>query len=249
VSEPEGRGATQPRARHLRTVVTGLVGFAAALEQELLSTRRAAETGSASCWAAVPLVAHNTEFRDQQLQRLTAIAAGTTPPEFAETDHGSAAVYQRYAVPSAAEVAAASWHTAGALVGSLAALPDEDLLDPARHPWLRGRSLWLQVIVRGFWHPAGHVGEYYLGHGEPDLAVTAAGRAVATATALDAPAAARGMASYNLACVQARAGQPDAALTALAEAVALNPDVRANAARDPDLASLRDSGRLDPVLA
>jgi hypothetical protein len=34
-----GTGTQRP-ARHLRTVVTGLVGFAAALEQELLATRR-----------------------------------------------------------------------------------------------------------------------------------------------------------------------------------------------------------------
>ena len=197
---------TESQARHVRTAVTGLVAFAAALEQELLATRRAAEPGSATQWAGVPLVAHNTEFKHQQVQRLTAITAGTSPPEFAEIDHGSAAVYQRYAALPAGAVAADSWRAAGALIDGLAALPDEDLLDPARHPWLRGRMLWLQVIVRGFWHPAGHLGEYYLGHGEPEQAVGLASRAVATAAALDAPAAARGMACYNLACVQARAG-------------------------------------------
>jgi hypothetical protein len=245
---------TEVQARHVRTVVTGLVGFAAGLEQELLATRRAAEPGSAECgsagcWAAAPLVAHNAEFKHQQVQRLTAIAAGTTPPDFTEIDHGSAAVYQRYAALPATAVAADSWQASGALIDGLAALPDEDLLDPARHPWLRGRMLWLQVIVRGFWHPAGHLGDYYLGHGEPEQAVGVASRAVATAAGLDAPAAARGMASYNLACVQARAGRPDDALAALTEAVGLNPDVRANAARDPDLAGLRDSGRLATVLA
>jgi hypothetical protein len=44
------------------------------------------------------------------------------------------------------------------------------------------------------------------------------------------------MAAYGLACAQA-------------EAITLNPDVRANAARDADLASLRDSGQLDRILA
>jgi len=37
------------------------------------------------------------------------------------------------------------------LIDGMWALPDEDLLDPARHPWLNGRLLWLQIIVRGFW--------------------------------------------------------------------------------------------------
>ena len=52
------------------------------------------------------------------------------------------------------------------------------------------------------------------------------------------------MASYNLACARAGAGLLDEAAAAVAEAIALNPDVAANAARDPDLASLRDSGRM-----
>lgn len=47
------------------------------------------------------------------------------------------------------------------------------------------------------------------------------------------------MASYNLACAQAQAGLPDQAAAALLEAIQLNPDLRANASSDPDLAVLR----------
>ena len=72
-------------------------------------------------------------------------------------------------------------------------------------------------------------------------------QAVAWAGYLDAPDMARGMAVYNLACAQARAGQPGEAATTLAEAIALNAALRANAARDADLSSLRDQGRLDGV--
>ena len=57
------------------------------------------------------------------------------------------------------------------------------------------------------------------------------------------------MASYNLACALARAGRLDQASAALREAVTLNPDVRVNARRDPDLAAVRDSGRLEALLA
>ena len=66
---------------------------------------------------------------------------------------------------------------------------------------------------------------------------------------LSAPAQARGMASYNLACAYAAADQIGAAAAAVEAAVALNADLRANAARDPDLAAVRDSGRLATVLA
>jgi hypothetical protein len=56
------------------------------------------------------------------------------------------------------------------------------------------------------------------------------------------------MASYNLACAQARAGLLDEAAAALTEAVSLNPDVRANARRDSDLAAVRDTGQLAALL-
>jgi tetratricopeptide repeat protein len=240
-------GVTDPG--QLRTVVTGLLGFAAAQEQELLATRGAPETGSAANWAAAPLVAHSTEFKQQQVQRLHAIIQGTAAPEFAEIDHGSADVYAAYAAIPADQAAQDSWAATGALIGGLAAIAHEDLLDPQRHPWLRGRMLWLQIIVRGFWHPAGHLGEYYLAHGRPETAVLLARRGVAAATDLGAPPPARGMACYNLACVEARVGQPDEAAAALEEAIALNPDLRSNAERDSDLEALRDSGRLVTVLA
>lgn len=238
-----------PAAAQLRTAVTGLLGFAAAQEQDLLATRRAPEAGTAACWAAAPLIAHNTEFKRQQLHRLESVRSGTAPAEFGETDHSSEQVYRGYAGRPADAVAQDSWRATGALIASLAGAADDDLLDPSRHPWLRGRMLWLQVIVRGFWHPTGHLGEYYLAHGEPGLAVKLAAAAVAAAADLDAPAPARGMACYNLACVQARSGRPDAAVAALTEAVTLNPDLRANAGRDPDLAVLRDRGQLTAVLA
>jgi hypothetical protein len=232
----------------LRAAVTGLIGLAAAAEQELLAEPRPAKEGSAEHWAAAPVVAHNTEFRRQQVQRLRAIRCGQAPPEFAEVDHASAALYAELSAQPADAVARDSWRVAGELAEEMRLVSREDLLDPARNPWLRGRQLWLQVVVRGFWHPMGHLGEYYLGHGQPLRAVTLAEHAVATAEYVGAPAPARGMASYNLACARAGAGQPDEAAAALADAIALNPDVRANALRDKDLAAIRETNQVAALL-
>jgi hypothetical protein len=232
----------------VRAAVTGLIGLAATAEQELLASPAAAVAGSARQWAALPLIAHNTEFRRQQVQRLRAIRSGQAPPDFAEVDHGSATLYAELAAQPADSVARDSWRVAGELAEELRLVSQEDLVEPARNPWLRGRKLWLQVVVRGFWHPTGHIGEYYLGHGQPGRAVALAEHTVATAGYLGAPAPARGMACYNLACARARAGLLDEAVAALTEAVALNPDLRANAARDADLSVLRDSGRTAAVL-
>ena len=62
-----------------------------------------------------------------------------------------------------------------------------------------------------------------------------------TGVYLGAPAAAAGMAGYSLACAQAQAGQPGQAARTLAEAIEANPDLRANARRDPDLRVLREA--------
>lgn len=235
------------RTTSLRRAITGLIGLAATEEQRLAAAADPAERGSAECWAAVPVIAHNTEFRQQQVTRLRAVRAGATPPEFAEADHESAALYAELSARPAGAVAAAGWTSAGDLLTEVTQVSDGDLLDPGRNPWLRGRQLWLQVIVRGFWHPAGHLGEYYVRHGQAGEAVALAEHAVAAAGYLSAPAQARGMASYNLACAFTAAGRLDAAVAALDAAVALNPDLRANAGRDPDLAALRGAG-LPPTI-
>lgn len=224
--------------------ITGLIGFAAAEEQRLLAAAPAGETGDAARWAALPVVAHNTQFRAQQVDRLRAITAGRVPGEFAEIDHRSAEVYLSYAGQDAACVRADSWRVAGELIEALASVPAADLLDPERNPWLRGRQLWLQVVVRGFWHPAGHLADYYLAHGQPGRAAGLAAHGVTLAGYLQVPDAAQGMAWYNLACAQARAGLLDEAADAARHAAELNPDLRTKLGAEPDLTAVRAGGRL-----
>ena len=231
----------------LRAAVTGLIGLAATAEQALLAEPQPADGGT-DHWAAAPLVAHITEFRRQQVQRLRAIRCGQVPPEFAEVDHTSIALYAELCAQPADAVARDSWRVAGELAEEMRLIRREDLSEPGRNPWLRGRQLWLQVVVRGFWHPIGHLGEYYLDHGQPRRAVTLAEHALAPAGYVGAPAQARGLACYNLACVRARAGQPDESAEALADAITLNPDVRVNALRDNDLAEIRKTERVAALL-
>ncbi|HWF81088.1 MAG TPA: hypothetical protein VN695_10935 [Streptosporangiaceae bacterium] len=235
--------------RDLRGVIIGLISFAAAEEQMLLAASDPAEPGDASTWAAVPMVAHNTEFKRQQVQRLEAIRFGHAPVEFGEIDHGSAQVYLGYLSQPADQVAADSARVASELIANLGLISDADLTDPARHAWLRGRQLWLQLIVRGFWHPTGHLAEYYRAHDRTDRAVALCAHGVLTARYLGAPDPARGMASYNLACAQAGANLLDQAAITLRQAIALNADLARNAKRDQDLAALTGSGFLGTLLA
>ena len=70
----------------LRTAVIGLIMQAAAEEEMLLSSAPRDEQGGPGRWAAIPVIAHNSEFRQQQVIRLDAIRAGTIPPGFPEID-------------------------------------------------------------------------------------------------------------------------------------------------------------------
>ncbi len=160
----------------LRAVVVGLIAFAAAEEEMLLASAASdiADPGDERRWAAVPTVAHNTEFKAQQAERITAVLTGCAPPAFGEIDHRSPAVYGRHAARAAVAVVGESRQVTASLLDGVGALGDDDLVDPSRHPWLNGRPLWLQIAVRGFWHPTGHVADYYLGHGRPGRAVDAA---------------------------------------------------------------------------
>jgi hypothetical protein len=233
----------------LRAAITGLIALAAAEEETLLTATPDSEPGSPDRWAARPLVAHNAEFRQQQVTRLDAIRSGTAPPDFTEVDHRDPQVYQRCCDVSAAMVRTASRRTTANLIDGLSALSDDDLLDPSRYPWLRGRQLWLQVVVRGFWHPIGHIGDYHVARGQVGQAIAIHSHALATARYLGVPGPALGMAGYSLACAQARAEASSDAIASLAEAIRLNPDLRVNASRDSDLAGLRQAGHLDRLLA
>jgi tetratricopeptide (TPR) repeat protein len=224
----------------LRRAVAGLLSFAAAEEQMLLLSS-GEDRGSPDNWAAVPLVAHNNQFKTEQAERLRCVLSGQVPPAYGEIDHSSAAVYQGYLAQPPDAVLAACRQVTAQLVDGTWAVPDEDLLDPARRPWLNGRLLWLQIVVRGFWHPTGHLGDYYLAHGQPERAVALQEQGLAMARYLGAPAPAAGMAGYSLACAQARAGDTDQAARTLAEAIQANPDLRANASRDPDLRVVREA--------
>lgn len=223
----------------------GLIGFASVEDALLLAHGSDAPAGgSAEAWASLPLVAHNTEFKRQQVIRLRAIRMGKTPPTFADVDHRSPETYRRYARRTAGQVVNEQRRVTSALIDEILQASQDDLLDPTRNPWLRGRHLWLQTVVRGFWHPLGHLGEYYLEHEQPERALALHTHAVATADYLDAPPQARGMALYSLACVEAVLGRLDNAAAHVQSAIAHNADLRAKAASDPDLVSLRSA---DPV--
>jgi hypothetical protein len=204
-----------------------------------LSARERGQTGSVTAWTLPAVVAHNTDFKRQQVVRLLAARSHETPPEFVEIDHRSEAVYAGFAAVPWEKALQDSRTTSAALIDGLWAAEDEDLTQPERLPWLHGRPLWLQVVVRGFWHPGGHLSDCLMRGNQQERALRLHQAGVALAEAVDLPALATGMAQYSLACAQALTGDLPACLASIGRALALNPDLALNARRDPDLEAAR----------
>lgn len=161
-------------------------------------------------------MAHNCEFKGQQVTRLKAARDRSVPPTFQEVDHGSAEVYDGFA--------RAGW---------------EEVLDASRAVTAELLDRWLQVVVRGFWHPGSHLGEFWLAHGQPDRTLHLHQAGVALAEVMEVPPSAVGTGRYALACALARSGNPQFALEELLAATEANPDLAQNAGRDPDLSTVR----------
>ena len=126
----------------LRTALAGLLSFAAAEEQALLAAAAFCpdyDRGSPDRWAAVPVVAHNNQFKSQQTERILAIRSGQLPAVYGEVDHSPAEVYQDCSAQPPDAVLAECRRVSAELIDGTWALPDEDLLDPARNSWLNGR--------------------------------------------------------------------------------------------------------------
>ena len=230
----------------LREAVIGLTAFAALEEELLLASAPGSTAGSPERWAAVPIVAHNTEFRREQVQRLEAIRSGGTPPDFPQIDHRSSDVYERYRRDEAAAVIRARRRAVTDLIDAVASLPDADLLDPGRHPWLRGRQLWLDHRAR-LLAPAGP--RRLLPESQP----ARPGRGPGCAGRRDGqlPRSARsgpGHGGLQSRLCPGPVAAPRCRYRHLQLAIGLNPDLRANAA-STRLARLRRSGQLDVLLA
>jgi len=231
------------RPAALTSRLSALLGCAHACEQALLAGLPAAQRdadGDPEHWSARAVLAHNSDFRREQIVRLRAAAAGIEPPAFGQVDHRDPAIYLACRERPWPAVRAAVDADLSDTVAALDAAAGH-LADSARLPWMRGRPLWAQVLVRGVWHPLGHLATCLVQAGRPDQAAAAVEAVVGAARALGFPAAPGGVAFgvYTLAAVRALSGERAEAVRLLRDALADDPALAANAARDPDFDAVR----------
>ena len=209
------------------------------------------EEGTAERWAARAVLAHVTDFKREQVVRLRAAADGSEPPPFPAVEHRDPAVYADYACRSWEHVSADAESTSRALCDRTGQLDDANLFTPGVHPWLHGRALWAQVLVRGVWHASAHLHQHLAEHGHLDRVVALQRCLYHAATDAGIPdePGGRPFAVYNLACAHALAGDLESGLERLAEAVRLDPNLAAAASADPDLGRLHRHPRFDEIIS
>lgn len=141
----------------------GLAAFAGAEDEVLLDAAPIAEDANAQLWSAAALPAHLTGFGQQQLQRPEAAAERRVPPELGEIDHGSEVPWRAYGSRPAGEMLAESRHATRRLVEQVAE-PRRRTCPVPPQTLARGPAALARVVVRGFWHPTGHIASH-LGRG------------------------------------------------------------------------------------
>lgn len=219
-------------------------------EQRLSGAERARE-GVATQWSAKAVLAHVAEFRAEQIVRLEAARDGAEPPEFPLRDHADRRLYAAYTARSWEQVGAAVEDSATRLAELTAELDDHVLFTAGVFPWLRGRALWAQVLVRGVWHPSAHLHQYLAerGHFERVVELQESVLAAATRAGIPNTPGGRPFALYNLACARSLAGDIEPALDELAEAVRLDPTLAAAARGDDDLRTVRTDARFETAVS
>jgi DinB superfamily len=237
----------------LKSTVIGLLHHGRDDEKELLQELSSAERdreGSPGDPSAKVLLAHITEFKQQQVQKVAAAASRTLPPRLKALEPSDSAVYARLDAQSWQEVEADSERVGADLIREVERLSDDVLRDPHRFPWLNGRPLCRQVLGRGLWHPLTHLRGYYLQRGQETRWASLQQKLSAAVVRWEfVPERGDGMSSYNVGCAFAAVGESEKALALLQEAVRNDAKYADYARDDSDLATLRNEPGFETVLA
>ena len=134
----------------------------------------------------------------------------------------------------------ANWETEYALSLDLVAkLSEDQLTQPGVAAWLNNGKLWPRMVNNSYSHPISHFNGYYIQHNLPDRALKVQSDMLDRLDTF-AEGELRHIGVYDLACIYAKTGNADQALTLLSQAFALDASLRTWATQDPDLVSLRE---------
>ena len=211
-------------------------------EQEFVETTRGAESAPRG-WPAALVLFHIGMWRERLRNALTNISEGKDyerPP--AIIDEVNEAELARGIGTPLTDAAARSDHLLAEIIELYVKLGDRPI------DWSVSKTTTEAVLRNSFTHPRTHIAEYYRENGEVERARRVTEQAVDELRAAGAPPLVLGAALYNLACARVAERRNDDALALLREAFPMRPDIKAAAAEDSDLGTLRDDARFQELL-
>jgi tetratricopeptide (TPR) repeat protein len=114
--------------------------------------------------------------------------------------------------------------------------------------WYVSETTGEAILRNSYLHPRIHLADQFLERGEASRSNVLTEETASELRAAEAPERVLGAALYNLAAVYARQDRGDEALALLEEGLSMRPDLKAAAAKNHDLASLRVTARFRAII-
>lgn len=213
------------------------------LEQEFVAEAQRSEKAPKG-WPAALVMFHVGMWRERLRDGLAAAAEGRehTPPAQSEIDPINDRELPSGIGTPLADAAARADRLLVEIIDLYERLGDRPFT------WTNTANTTEAVLRNSFTHPRVHMFDYYRENGVSDRGAALWAEAVGLMRAAQAPPVVLGAALCNLGAVRAAEGKVEEAIELLAEGFPMRPDIRANAADDDDLRSLRGNPRFEELL-
>jgi hypothetical protein len=205
-------------------------------------------SGSLDSWAIKDVIVHNSTWKVIMSERFIASMSGSNPRSYDDYDAENEKIYQRHREDNWESVARFQEEAYRQLVEQVELAAEDDLVDPDRFAWLKGRSLLKQTFHNGYFHPLWHLALLIIERGEGERGFQMMEEVTRISLTLDESPTWQGQSLYNLACFFALGGEKDKSLENLSQAFTLSPDMIEWSKEDTDLASLWDEPRYQALV-
>ncbi|HLX40841.1 MAG TPA: ClbS/DfsB family four-helix bundle protein, partial [Ktedonobacteraceae bacterium] len=191
-----------------------------------LSDAERNETGTPENWSVRDMIANLNAWKRMQAEKLATALRGEVPPVWKEGELVNAINAQIYT-----DAQYASWQAVldeseqafTALLTQVESMSEEELTDLNRYDWQDGEALWGETLGNGAWFPFTQMADYYYRHSDVEQAIRTHETLVAAIRIAGLPSEELGGALYNMACIYAKTGHSDKAMSTLSEALKLRP--------------------------
>ncbi len=196
------------------------------------------ERGSPEQWAPKDELAHIGAWKAITAEVLAAAQAGESYTFHNDLDAKNEELYHQYDHLSWGSVLDTLHRHAEQLIARVDAMPEADLADANRFPWLAGRSLWSRALHNGFYHPLWHLALMVAGRGQHQRGRLLMVEVTRRMLALDESQRWQDQFRYNMACYHALAGDKERAIEGLSQCLVGSPELQEWSRQDDDLASI-----------